>query len=155
MPRLALVALILYTSTARADLGINLYGGSYHFDRDKAREIGLTNERNPGVGLRWRKPHSETLDLFVDAGFYDDSARNTAKLVGGGALWHATERLRLGGGAVLLQSNTYNRGDPFIAPAPIAAYEWRRVTLNLVYFPKWRDVNPTNQVGAWLTIWFP
>ena len=40
-----------------------------------------------------------------------------------------------------------------IAPVPVAAYEWRRVTLNLVNFPKWRDFNRTNQVGFWLTFW--
>ena len=33
------------------------------------------------------------------------------------------------------------------------AYEWRRVTLNVVYFPKFRDINLTNQLGFWLTIW--
>lgn len=134
-------------------MGINVYGASYHFDREKAKELGLTNEVNPGLGVRWRKAYRPTLDFFADAGFYEDSAENTAKLAGGGALWHATERLRLGGGLVLMQSETYNRGKAFVAPAPVAAYEWRRVTFNLVYFPKYRDVNKTNQVGVWLTIW--
>lgn len=153
MLRVALLLLALCAPSARAELGINLYGASYHFDRDKAREIGLTNEINPGLGLRWREARSERLDLFADVGFYDDSARNTAKFFGGGALWRATERLRLGGGLVLLQSETYNRGRAFVAPAPVAAYEWRRVTFSLVYFAKFRDVNPTNQLGAWLTVW--
>jgi hypothetical protein len=151
--RFLLLALALCASAARADLGINLYGASYHFDRDKASELGLTNEFNPGLGVRWRQAHSETLDLFLDAGFYEDSARNTAKLAGGGALWHATERVRLGGGLVLLQSETYNGGTAFIAPAPMAAYEWRRITFNAVYFPKFRDINRTNQLGFWLTLW--
>jgi len=44
-------------------------------------------------------------------------------------------------------------GNAFIAPVPMAVYEWRRVSLNMVYFPKWRDVNVTNQVGFWLTVW--
>ena len=35
----------------------------------------------------------------------------------------------------------------------VVAYEWRRVTLNVVYFPKFRDINLTNQLGFWLTIW--
>ena len=144
---------MLCAGTARADLGVNLYGASYHFDRDKAKEIGLTNEFNPGLGVRWRKARNEKLDLFLDAGFYDDSANHTAKLFGGGALWHATERLRLGGGLVLLKSETYNGGTAFIAPAPVLAYEWRRVTFNAVYFPKWQDVNRTNQLGFWLTVW--
>ena len=68
-------------------------------------------------------------------------------------MWHATERLRLGGGLVLLKSETYNGGTAFIAPAPVAAYEWRRATFNMVYFPKWQDVNRTNQLGFWLTVW--
>jgi len=152
---LAWIAAALLAPAAQADVGLNLYGASYHFDRDKAKELGLTNERNPGLGIRWRKPRSEAMDWFLDAGFYDDSASNTAKLLGGGALWHATKGLRLGGGLVLLQSKTYNNGDAFIAPAPVAAYEWRRVTVNAVYFPKWRDVNRTNQLGFWLTVWLP
>ena len=51
------------------------------------------------------------------------------------------------------KSETYNGGTAFMAPAPVAAYEWRRVTFNAVYFPKWRDVNRTNQLGFWLTVW--
>ena len=103
--------------------------------------------------MRWRKPHSPALDLFADVGFYEDSAENTAKLAGGGALWHASERLRFGGGLVWMQSKTYNGGTAFIAPAPLVAYEWRRLTFNIVYFPKFREQNRTNQIGAWLTVW--
>jgi hypothetical protein len=33
--------------------------------------------------------------------------------------------------AVGFHSDTYNEGDAFIAPLPIAGYEWRRVTLNI------------------------
>jgi len=138
---------------ASADIGLNLYGASYHFDRDKAKELGLTHEFNPGLGLRWRKSHSADWDLFADAGFYRDSKANTALLAGGGGLWHATAGLRLGGALVLLKSDPYNDGKAFVAPAPVAAYEWRRVTFNVVYFPKWRDVNRTNQLGFWLTVW--
>jgi len=151
--RFTLLLLALCASAAHADVGINLYGASYHFDRDKAKELGLTHEFNPGLGLRYRRAQSETLDFFADVGFYSDSKANTAKLLGGGGLWHATEGLRLGGGFVLLKSATYNHGDAFIAPAPVVAYEWRRVSLNMVYFAKWRAVNVTNQVGFWLTVW--
>jgi len=153
--RFVLLLLLTWSGVACADLGINLYGASYHFDRQKAEELGLTNEFNPGLGVRWRKPYRPTLDFFADAGFYEDSAENTAKLAGGGALWHATQRLRLGAGLVLMQSATYNRGRAFIAPAPVAAYEWRRVTFNLVFFPKFREQNRTSQIGFWLTVWLP
>ena len=153
--RLALLALVLGASSARADIGINVYGASYHFDRDKAKELGLTHEFNPGIGIRWRREWSEAWDLFADAGFYRDSAANTAMLFGGGGLWHATDHLRLGGGLVALKSPTYNGNAAFIAPAPVVAYEGRRMTFNVVYFPKWQDVNRTNQLGFWLTFWLP
>ena len=150
--RAVLVALLVCAPAARADVGINIYGASYHFDRDKAREKGLTHEVNPGLGVRWRPKDSI---FFADAAIYRDSAAHTAKIAGGGALWHAGEHLRLGGALALLKSETYNFGKAFVAPVPLAAYEMRRVTFNLVYFPKWRDQNPTNQVGAWATLWLP
>jgi len=137
---------------AQADLGVNVYGASYHFDRDKAKEIGVDNEFNPGLGVRWRKVE-DRWDWFADAGFYRDSGRNTAKLAGVGALWHFGQ-FRLGGALALLQSDTYNRGDAFIAPLPVAAYDFRRVTLNMVYMPKVHEVNDINTLGFWATIWF-
>jgi hypothetical protein len=36
---------------------------------------------------------------------------------------------------------------------PIAGYEWRRVTLNVVYFPKIERYNEVNTFGFWLTFW--
>ena len=149
---IAAIGLALRAAFVYADVGINLYGASYHFDRGKAREIGLTHEVNPGLGVRWRPKDSI---FFADAAIYRDSAAHTAKIAGGGALWHAGEHLRLGGALALLKSETYNFGKAFVAPVPLAAYEMRRVTFNLVYFPKWRDQNPTNQVGAWATLWLP
>ena len=94
-------------------------------------------------------------EYFADAGFYRDSKANAAGLVGGGGFWHATDHLRLGAALVLLKSDTYNHNKAFVAPLPVAAYEGRRVTFNMVYMPKWQDINKTNQVGFWLTFWLP
>jgi hypothetical protein len=149
------IGLAVQAFCAHAELGLNVYGASYHFDRDKAAEKGLTHEVNPGVGVRWRQVRSESWDLFADAAIYRDSAAHTAKIAGAGALWHAGEHLRFGGALALFKSETYNKGKAFIAPVPLAAWDTRRVTFNLVYLPKWRDVNPTNQVGFWVTLWLP
>ncbi|HSF47127.1 MAG TPA: hypothetical protein VLA73_02055, partial [Burkholderiales bacterium] len=56
---LAAAATAVCTSTAQGapqadQLGINVYGLSYHFDRDRARELDVDNELNPGLGLRYR-----------------------------------------------------------------------------------------------------
>lgn len=146
-------ALLVLPLPAFADLGINIYGLAYHFDRSRAREIGVDNEVNPGLGLRYRVPHSERMAWILDVGAYRDSGRNTALLAGGGALWNITERLRLGGALVALDSNTYNRGKTALAPLPLAAYETRSVTFNVVYLPKVSDINEIATLGFWATWW--
>jgi len=152
MTRALVFAFLLLPISARADLGLNVYGLSYHLDRDKARQLGVDNEFNPGLGVRWRRAE-KSFDWFADAGFYRDSGRNTALLAGGGALWHATEGLRLGGALALLHSDTYNRGKTFVAPLPVAAYDFKRVTLNMVFLPKVHEVNDINTLGFWATVW--
>ena len=39
--------------------GINTYGLSHHFNRTRAHELHVDNEVNPGLGVRYRVPHSE------------------------------------------------------------------------------------------------
>ena len=134
------------------ELGINVYGLSYHFDRDRAKELGFDNEVNPGLGLRYRLPHDK-FDWFVDGGAYRDSGRNTAVYTGAGAFWKPTEHLRLGGALAFFHSESYNDGHAFITPVPLAAWEWRAVALNVVYFPKLSGVNELNTLGFWLTLW--
>ncbi|MGQ0546503.1 MAG: hypothetical protein ACT4P3_14405, partial [Betaproteobacteria bacterium] len=152
-----LLAAAAFLPTAAAagegDWGINLYGASYHFQRERARELGVDNEWTPGLGLRWRRPAAARWQWVIDAGVYRDSGRNTALVAGAGALWHAGERLRLGGAAAFLHSDTYNRGDPALAPVPLAAYELRRVTLNAAYLPKVREINEVATLALWATLW--
>jgi hypothetical protein len=149
---IALAAVAPCALAQPGELGVNVYGLSYHFERERARELGFDNEVNPGLGLRYRLPRQD-FDWFFDAGAYRDSGRNTAVLAGGGAFWKATEHLRLGGALAFFHSDTYNDGRPFIAPLPLAAYEWGAISFNLVYFPKVSGVNDINTLGFWVTLW--
>jgi hypothetical protein len=135
------------------DLGVNVYGLSYHLERSRAKELGLTNEVNPGLGLRYRAPLNERFDWFADAGLLRDSARHTALIAGPGVFYKAGENLRLGGAAALFHSKTYNGGGAFIAPVPLAAYEWRAASVSLAYFPRISGRNEVNTLGLWLTLW--
>ena len=150
----ALLALVVCAApcAAQGNFGINLYGFSYHFDKEEAERRGQDSEVNPGIGARYRMP-GDKVDGFLDGGFYRDSARNGAFYVGGGLLWKATQGLRLGGGLAFFVTDTYNEGDAFIAPVPLIAYEWRRVTLNMVYVPRVDDLNTLSTLGFWVTIW--
>jgi hypothetical protein len=146
--------LLFFSWTAHAgDFGVNVYGASYHFERSRAKELGLDNEFNPGLGVRYRDRLNERFDWFVDAGFYRDSGRTTAVLAGPGALWKATDALRLGGGLAYFHSKSYNEGRPFIAPIPVAAYDWKAVTLNVTFFPRISGIVDVNTLGAWITIY--
>ena len=93
---LCIIVLFALPASAQADFGVNLYGLSYHLERDKARALGIDNQINPGVGIRYRIHQSPGFDWIFDAGFYRDSGRHTAKIAGAGLLWHATDHLRLG-----------------------------------------------------------
>ena len=152
MIRALLAAVLLAPALCRADLGLNLYGLSWHLDADKAEQEHTDNWFNPGLGVRYRVP-GERVDYFVDAGFYRDSGRNTAVLAGAGAHWHATQRARLGLALVVLNSDTYNDGRTFVAPLPIAAWDFGPAQLNAVYMPKVSKINDINTFGFWLTYW--
>ena len=53
----------------------------------------------------------------------------------------------------LLHSQTYKQGRTALAPLPIAAYEFRSVTLNFVYLPRAREINEVATLGFWATFW--
>lgn len=148
-----LLAALLFAPVARAELGLNIYGLSWHLDADKAEEEGVDSWFNPGLGLRYRVP-GERFDVFFDAGFYRDSGRNTAVLAGGAVHWRATQRARLGLALVVLNSKTYNDGNTFLAPLPVAAWDFGPAQLNVVYLPKVSTINDINTLGFWLTYYF-
>lgn len=146
-------ALALPAFAQAGEFGVNLYGLSYHFDRARARELRLDNELNAGLGVRYRLPRSERLDWILDAGSYYDSGRNMAVVAGAGVLWKSSENLRLGAALVFFDTQSLNRGRSFLAPLPLATYELGSATLNFVYLPKFRDLNPVAALGFWVTLW--
>ncbi len=151
----ALCAAAMLAAPAHAsDWGLNLYGLSYHWDRDLARQNDLDNEFNPGLGVRYRMGSWLKADAIVDAGAYHDSGRNTAVYAAAGLLWPLDEdkRFRLGAALTAFHSDTYNRGDPFIAPVPLFAVTLGGVTLNLTHFPKIRNFNEIHATAMFLTI---
>src|SRR5207249_1581751 len=79
--------------------------------------------------------------------------RNRAFFAGAGASWHATEHLRLAGALTFFKSHTYNRGRAGIAPLPVAVWDTRAVSFNLVFFPKVPQTNSIATFGFWLTLW--
>lgn len=155
---LAAAATAVCTSTAQGapqadQLGINVYGLSYHFDRDRARELDVDNELNPGLGLRYHFAEWKRWSFYGEAGVFRDSGRNAAKVLGTAALWDAGAGIHAGAAVAVFHSDTYNSGDVFVAPIPLLAYDAGPVTFNLTYFPKISRFNDVATLGFWLTIW--
>jgi hypothetical protein len=61
--------------------------------------------------------------------------------------------LRLGAALALFKSQTYNSGDLALAPLPLVAWEWRRLTINAVYAPRISGLNEVSTLSFWLTYW--
>jgi hypothetical protein len=157
--RAALAAAIaggLATAPAAADwrdLGVNVYGVSYHFDRDRAKELDVDNSFNPGLGLRYNFAQLERWTFFADAGAYYDSGKNTAVYGGVGTLWQVVGGLKIGAALAVMNSDTYNDGDTFLAPLPLVAYDFGPVMVNLTFFPKVSKYNDVATLGLWFTLW--
>lgn len=146
----------LFSAPAAADwrdVGVNVYGLSYHFDRDLAEQLGVDNSLNPGLGLRYNFAQLERWTFFADAGAYYDSGRNAAVYGGAGALWQAAAGLRIGGALAVMNSDTYNDGKTFVALLPLVAYDFGPVTVNLTFFPKVSRYNDVATLGLWFTLW--
>jgi hypothetical protein len=113
---------------------------------------GLDNETNPGLGLHYTFHENERGVGFAEAGFYQDSGSNLAKLAGLGYQYKLGARWRLGGAVAVLQSPTYNRGDMFLAPFPVLTYDLGAVTLNAIYIPRYGDYNHFAVFGFYLGV---
>jgi hypothetical protein len=137
------IASLYATPSQAGDWGINVYGISYHWDRDLAEQNGWDNEFNPGLGFRYHIGTWLKADAIIDAGAYYDSGRNTAKYAAAGLLWplDRDKRFNLGVALTAFHSETYNQGDPFVAPIPLFSLQFEKVVVNLAYFPKFRDLN--------------
>ena len=99
----------------------------------------MVHENSRGVG-------------FVEAGFYRDSGSKLAKVAGAGYQWKLGERWRLGGGLLAVHSETYNGGNPFIAPIPILTYDLGAVKVNAIYVPRYRDYNEFAVFGLYFSV---
>jgi len=130
------------------ELGLNVFGLSFHTDRNKGY-----NEINPGLGLRyvfWRpQPRWE---LFGDTSIYYDSDRNWAKYIALGTYYRFAGPWKAGAAIAYGQSRSYNQGRPFFAPVPGLAFEYHRLTLNAVLLPSEESGSKIAGAAFFLTI---
>lgn len=130
---------------------VNLYGASYHFERERARQIDADNEFNPGLGLRKGLWKSGRQRVYAEVGLYYDSGERWAKTADVTYQYELFDGFRAGVGVFYLHTRTYNRGDPVIAPLPVISYDFGPAELNLVYAPRVGRLNDINTLGAFVS----
>jgi hypothetical protein len=136
----------------RLVINLHVFGLSYHPDRAGTRLKHLDNELNVGLGLGY-KLYEDNLGVAVsETGFYKDSGRHWAKFAGVGYQFKITDRWKLGADLLAIQSPTYNFGDAFVAPIPRLTYDLSRVKINLIYVPRYKDVNYFAVYALYFTI---
>jgi hypothetical protein len=133
-------------------LDLNVYGLSYHPDREAVHRLNLDNQVNSGLGLHYELDNDERGSTFAEVGTYRDSGRNWAKFLGLGYQFKFGERWRIGGALAAMHSRTYNGGVGFVGMIPLITYDIGRIKLNAVYFPKFGDYNQVDAFGFYISI---
>jgi len=135
-------------------LDLNVYGFSYHPDRDTVHRLNLDNEVNPGLGLHYEFSDTERGTTFAEIGAYQDSGSNSAKFAALGYQYKLAKRWRIGGALAIVHSRTYNEGVAFVAMIPLITYDMGRVKLNATYLPKLGHHNEVAAFGFYISIPF-
>ena len=135
-------------------LDLNVYGLSYHPDRETVHRLHLDNEVNPGLALHYELSDTERGVTFAEIGAYQDSGSNLAKFAAMGYQFKFGKRWRIGGALSLVHSRTYNEGVVFVGMIPLITYDMGRVKLNATYFPKLGHYNDVDAFGFYISIPF-
>jgi hypothetical protein len=135
-------------------LDLNVYGFSYHPDRETVHRKHLDNEVNPGLGLHYEFSETERGITFAEIGAYKDSGSNVAKLAAVGYEFKFGKRWGIGGALALVHSQTYNKGVAFVGMIPLITYDMGPIKLNATYLPKVGHYNCVDAFGFYIGIPF-
>jgi hypothetical protein len=117
-------------------LDLNVYGLSYHPNREAVHRKNLDNQVNPGLGLHYQLVDYERGTTFAEAGAFEDSGRNWAKFAALGYQFKLGSQWKMGGALAVMNSRTYNGGTTFVAMIPLLTYDFGPIKLNATYLPR-------------------
>ncbi len=146
-------ASFLPTATASAgELGIDLFGLSYHLDRrdDSGRRF---NEFNYGLGVNYTFFSNDRSRYYLEGAIYHDSYNYTARFGAVGYDYRLFDQLYFGLIVGLIDSRSVSDAGSIVGAVPMLRYRWSRVTFNLVHIPKFPGINGYPSFATYLTLW--
>jgi hypothetical protein len=155
--KLLLAGLIIFLFVAFAEAGeygINLYGFSYHPDRVDSRGRSF-HEWNPGAGFHYLFRDTRRTILDSDLGVYSNSLGKLTVYGSAGYKFKIIGGLSAGAAAAVVYSPGYNDGTPFPALVPIVSYRYRKLAMNFLYIPEFKDLNRNDAIGFYFTFFLP
>ena len=117
-------------------LDLNVYGLSYHPNREAVHRKNLDNQINPGLALHYQLVDYELGTMFAEVGAFEDSGRNWAKFAALGYQFKLGSQWKMGGALAVMNSRSYNGGTTFVAMIPLITYDLGRIKLNATYLPR-------------------
>ncbi len=117
-------------------LDLNVYGLSYHPNREAVHRKNLDNQVNPGLAIHYQLVDYERGTSFAEVGAFEDSGRNWAKFADLGYQFKLGSQWKMGGALAVMNSRTYNGGTTFVAMIPLITYDFGPIKLNATYLPR-------------------
>jgi len=155
----ALFLLAVINTPADAQVGINVFGLSKHFNSvnesdDESSDESDPSSFNPGLGVHWTFDRGRRTSLELNAGLYRDSFHNLNQHLSLGGRLRLWGPLEIGLQAVLAKSLSMNDGNAFLYPLPFLSLRHPRIVLNSVYIPAVSSFNSIPTLALTATI-FP
>lgn len=139
------------SATARPTWGVNIYGFSHHFISERDSRDSL-HEINPGFGIRMTLGSPKASWFIIEGGVYSDTFENPAQYLTVGPQFRIVRQARIGFLTGIYASDSHKEGAVVFVLTPLATYRLGACTVNVVLLPKFREINPWNTLGAYLTI---
>lgn len=127
-----IIHFLLPSQVFAEELGINVYGLSYHKERtytDKGEEKKW-NEINPGAGLNYIFHLKGNHIFFHDGGIYNDSKYRLSSYISSGYKYKLLKNTQIGmAGAFFLSFNKENAGYGILSSI---SYQYNSITINFL-----------------------
>ncbi len=146
-----ILAVFMSTSELCANsLELNVYGLSHHVLKE-GESRNYLNEVNTGFGIRAVTGSDSTSWFLFEGGRFKDTFENQATYGSIGFLLRVYGQFRIGLNLAAYQTESL-RAHVVAAPLPMATYTLWRVTLNVIYLPKYQGMNPFHTFGAYASL---